>query len=87
MAEWLWDSPGLAQLRKALSGQQRPATSLWGIRPATIAAGPAPSRPMRRRSSAFWEDLTGPRRPVRWVGGKHDLFLGSQDDRRGHGCE
>jgi len=25
----------------------------------------------------FWEDPTGPRRPVRWVGGKHDLFLGS----------
>jgi uncharacterized membrane protein len=24
----------------------------------------------------FWEDVTGPRRPVRWVGGKHDLFLG-----------
>jgi uncharacterized membrane protein len=24
----------------------------------------------------FWEDPTGPRRPVRWVGGKHDLFLG-----------
>jgi len=26
----------------------------------------------------FWEDPTGPRRPVRWVGGKHDLFLGSK---------
>jgi uncharacterized membrane protein len=25
----------------------------------------------------FWEDPTGPRRPVRWVGGKHDLFLGA----------
>jgi probable HAF family extracellular repeat protein len=25
----------------------------------------------------FWEDLTGPRRPVRWVHGKNDLFLGS----------
>jgi uncharacterized membrane protein len=25
----------------------------------------------------FWEDPTGPRRPVRWVNGKHDLFLGS----------
>jgi uncharacterized membrane protein len=25
----------------------------------------------------FWEDPTGPRRPVRWVGGKHDLFLGT----------
>lgn len=24
----------------------------------------------------FWEDPTGPRRPVRWVKGKHDLFLG-----------
>jgi len=24
----------------------------------------------------FWEDPTGPRRPVRWVGGKHELFLG-----------
>jgi uncharacterized membrane protein len=24
----------------------------------------------------FWEDPTGPRRPVRWIGGKHDLFLG-----------
>ena len=24
----------------------------------------------------FWEDVTGPRRPVRWVAGKHDLFLG-----------
>jgi uncharacterized membrane protein len=24
----------------------------------------------------FWEDPTGPRRPVRWVAGKHDLFLG-----------
>jgi probable HAF family extracellular repeat protein len=26
----------------------------------------------------FWEDPTGPRRPVRWVDGKHDLFLGSK---------
>ena len=26
----------------------------------------------------FWEDPTGPRRPVRWVVGKHDLFLGSK---------
>jgi len=26
----------------------------------------------------FWEDPTGPRRPVRWVGGKHDLFLGTK---------
>jgi len=26
----------------------------------------------------FWEDPTGPRRPVRWVGGKHNLFLGSK---------
>jgi probable HAF family extracellular repeat protein len=26
----------------------------------------------------FWEDPTGPRRPVRWVGGKYDLFLGSK---------
>jgi probable HAF family extracellular repeat protein len=26
----------------------------------------------------FWEDVTGPRRPVRWVDGKHDLFLGSK---------
>jgi probable HAF family extracellular repeat protein len=26
----------------------------------------------------FWEDPTGPRRPVRWVGGKHDLFLGAK---------
>jgi uncharacterized membrane protein len=25
----------------------------------------------------FWEDPSGPRRPVRWVGGKHDLFLGT----------
>jgi len=25
----------------------------------------------------FWEDPTGPRRPVRWVAGKTDLFLGS----------
>jgi len=25
----------------------------------------------------FWEDPTGPRRPVRWVGGKDDLFLGT----------
>ena len=25
----------------------------------------------------FWEDPTGPRRPVRWVGGKHELFLGT----------
>jgi uncharacterized membrane protein len=25
----------------------------------------------------FWEDPTGPRRPVRWVNGTHDLFLGS----------
>jgi probable HAF family extracellular repeat protein len=25
----------------------------------------------------FWEDPTGPRRPVRWVHGKHDLFLGT----------
>jgi uncharacterized membrane protein len=25
----------------------------------------------------FWEDPTGPRRPVRWVNGKQDLFLGS----------
>jgi probable HAF family extracellular repeat protein len=25
----------------------------------------------------FWEDPTGSRRPVRWVGGKHDLFLGA----------
>src|SRR5207245_10600377 len=24
----------------------------------------------------FWEDPTGPRRPVRWIDGKHDLFLG-----------
>src|SRR5579862_667495 len=24
----------------------------------------------------FWEDPTGPRRPVRWIGGKYDLFLG-----------
>jgi probable HAF family extracellular repeat protein len=24
----------------------------------------------------FWEDPTGPRRPVRWVGGKPNLFLG-----------
>src|SRR5580700_3159581 len=26
----------------------------------------------------FWEDPTGPRRPVRWVGGKHELFLGTK---------
>jgi uncharacterized membrane protein len=26
----------------------------------------------------FWEDPTGPRRPVRWVGGTHDLFLGGK---------
>ena len=26
----------------------------------------------------FWEDPTGPRRPVRWVGGNHDLFLGAK---------
>jgi probable HAF family extracellular repeat protein len=26
----------------------------------------------------FWEDPTRPRRPVRWVGGKHDLFLGTK---------
>ncbi len=26
----------------------------------------------------FWEDPTGPRRPVRWVEGKHDLFLGAK---------
>jgi probable HAF family extracellular repeat protein len=26
----------------------------------------------------FWEDPTGSRRPVRWVGGKHDLFLGAK---------
>jgi uncharacterized membrane protein len=26
----------------------------------------------------FWEDPTGPRRPVRWLLGKHDLFLGSK---------
>ena len=26
----------------------------------------------------FWEDPTGPRRPVRWVKGKHDLFLGAK---------
>jgi probable HAF family extracellular repeat protein len=26
----------------------------------------------------FWEDPTGARRPVRWVGGKHDLFLGAK---------
>jgi len=26
----------------------------------------------------FWEDPTGPRRPVRWVNGKHDLFLGAK---------
>jgi probable HAF family extracellular repeat protein len=26
----------------------------------------------------FWEDVTGPRRPVRWLNGKHDLFLGSK---------
>jgi uncharacterized membrane protein len=25
----------------------------------------------------FWEDPTGPRRPVRWVSGTHDLFLGA----------
>jgi probable HAF family extracellular repeat protein len=25
----------------------------------------------------FWEDPTGPRRPVRWMNGKHDLFLGA----------
>ena len=25
----------------------------------------------------FWEDPTGPRRPVRWVNGKHNLFLGA----------
>jgi uncharacterized membrane protein len=24
----------------------------------------------------FWEDVTGPRRPVRWVAGQRDLFLG-----------
>ena len=24
----------------------------------------------------FWEDPTGPRRPVRWIAGKRDLFLG-----------
>lgn len=24
----------------------------------------------------FWEDPTGPRRPVRWIGGTHSLFLG-----------
>ena len=26
----------------------------------------------------FWEDPTGPRRPVRWLKGKHDLFLGAK---------
>ena len=26
----------------------------------------------------FWEDPTGPRRPVRWVGGNHELFLGAK---------
>ena len=25
----------------------------------------------------FWEDPTGPRRPVRWIGGKPELFLGA----------
>jgi uncharacterized membrane protein len=25
----------------------------------------------------FWEDKTGPRRPVRWVNGNHHLFLGA----------
>jgi uncharacterized membrane protein len=25
----------------------------------------------------FWEDPTGPRRPVRWVKGKYDMFLGT----------
>ena len=29
-----------------------------------------------KTSVGFWEDPTGPRRPVRWIGSKHDLFLG-----------
>jgi probable HAF family extracellular repeat protein len=59
----------------------------WTAKTGNLSLGhPAGSRSSRASAISangktivgFWEDPTGPRRPVRWVGGKHDLFLGAK---------
>jgi uncharacterized membrane protein len=59
----------------------------WTAKTGNVSLGHPPA-PHSSRASAisangktivgFWEDPTGPRRPVRWVEGKHELFLGSK---------
>ena len=58
----------------------------WTAKTGNLSLGHPPGNHSSRASAisanartivGFWEDPTGPRRPVRWVGGKHDLFLGS----------
>ncbi len=59
---------------------------VWTATTGNVSLGHPPGNHSSRASAisangatvvGFWEDPTGPRRPVRWVGGKHDLFLGS----------
>jgi len=58
----------------------------WTPKTGNLSLGHPPGNHSSRASAisanaktivGFWEDPTGPRRPVRWVGGKPDLFLGS----------
>jgi probable HAF family extracellular repeat protein len=58
----------------------------WTAKTGNLSLGHPPGNHSSRASAisanaqtivGFWEDPTGPRRPVRWVGGKHDLFLGT----------
>lgn len=57
----------------------------WTAKRGNVSLGHPPGRHSSRASAVsadgktivgFWEDPTGPRRPVRWLGSKHDLFLG-----------
>jgi uncharacterized membrane protein len=59
----------------------------WTAKTGNLSLGHPPGNHSSRASAisanaktivGFWEDPTGPRRPVRWVGGKHDLFLGNK---------
>ena len=59
---------------------------VWTAKSGNLSLGHPPGNHSSRASAisanaktivGFWEDPTGPRRPVRWVGGKHDLFLGT----------
>jgi len=58
----------------------------WSERTGNRSLGHPPGNHSSRASAisanaktivGFWEDPTGPRRPVRWVHRKHDLFLGA----------